>query len=60
MNLEKLIVTLRIEKNNRGSEKRGFYPVIAKENVVEHGYSSKNKKTKPKAKLRPKKEVSKN
>ena len=53
MNLEELIVRLRIEEDNRGSKKRGFNPV-AKANVVEHGQSSKNKKTKAKSKLGPK------
>ena len=60
MNLEELIVRLRIEEDNRGSEKRGFNPVAAKANVVEHGQSSKNKKTKAKPKLGSKRGVSKN
>ena len=60
MNLEELIVRLRIEEDNRGSEKKGFHPVVAKANVVEHGQSSKNKKTKAKPKLGPKGGVSKN
>ena len=54
MNLEELIVKLRIEKDNRDSEKRGFNPSTIKANVVEHGQSSKNKKTKAKPKLWPK------
>ena len=57
INLEELIVRLRIEEDNRGSEKRGFNPV-AKANVVEQGQDSKNKK--PKSKLGPKEGVSKN
>ncbi|KAJ0020995.1 hypothetical protein Pint_31938 [Pistacia integerrima] len=40
MNLKELIVRLRIEENNRSSEKRGFIPTIAKANVVDHGQSS--------------------
>ena len=57
MNLEELIVRLRIEKDNRGSEKRGFNPV-AKVNLVEQWQSSKNKK--PKLKLGPKRGIFKN
>ena len=60
MNLEELIVRLRIEKDNRDSEKRGFNPAADKANVVEHGKSSKNKKTKAKPKLGPKGDISKN
>ena len=60
MNLEELIVRLRIEEDNRGSKKRVFNPAAAKKNVVEHGQSSKNKKTKPKPELGPKGGVSKN
>ena len=37
MNIEELIVRLRIEKDNRGSKKKGFNPAAAKANVVEHG-----------------------
>ena len=58
MNLEELIVRLRIEEDNRGSEKRGFNPAAAKANVVEQGQGSKNKKPKPK--LGPKGGISKN
>ena len=60
MNLEELIIRLQIERDNRGLEKKGFNPAIAKANVVEHGQSSKNKKTKAKPKLGPKGGVSKN
>lgn len=41
MNVEELIVRLRIEENNKGSEKKWFSPDVAKANVVEHGQSSK-------------------
>ena len=54
MNLEELIVRLRIEEDNKGSEKRKFNPAAAKANVVEHRQSSKNKKIKAKPKLGPK------
>ena len=37
MNLEELIVRLRIEEDNRGLENRGFNPTVVKVNVVEHG-----------------------
>ncbi|KAL2471178.1 Uncharacterized protein Adt_39314 [Abeliophyllum distichum] len=40
MNVEELIVRLRIEEDNKSSE-RWFNPVVAKANVVEHGQSSK-------------------
>ena len=60
MNLEELIVRLWIEEDNRGSKKRGFNLAATKENVVEHGQSSKNKKTKAKPKLGPKGGVFKN
>ena len=60
MNLEERIVRLRIEKNNRDSKKWGFNPTAAKANIVEHGQSSKNKKTKAKPKLGPKWGVFKN
>ena len=59
MNLKKLIVRLRIEEDNRDSKKRGFNPAASKANVVEHGQSSKNKKTKAKQKRGPKGGVSK-
>lgn len=36
MNLEKLIVGLRIEEDNRGFERKSFYYIAAKENLVEH------------------------
>ena len=60
MNLEELIVRFRIKEDNRGSEKKGFNPATTKPNVVEHGQSSKTKKTKAKPKLGPKRGVSKN
>ena len=44
MNVEELIVRLRIEEDNRRSEKRGSYQSEVKANVVEHGQSSKFKK----------------
>ena len=44
MNLEELIVRLRIEEDNRGSEKREFNPFTVKGNVVEHGQSSETRK----------------
>ncbi|XP_048131601.1 uncharacterized protein LOC125314156 [Rhodamnia argentea] len=59
MNLEELIVRLRIEEDNRGSERRGFNPTTAKANVVEHRHGPKNKKI-AKPKLGPKGGVSKN
>ncbi|KZV51403.1 hypothetical protein F511_20567, partial [Dorcoceras hygrometricum] len=37
MNVEKLIVRLRIEEDNRNFESRLFTPNVFKENVVEHG-----------------------
>ncbi|XP_073057013.1 uncharacterized protein [Primulina eburnea] len=43
MNVEELIVRLRIEENNKSSERRLFSPVAAKANVVEHGQSSKKR-----------------
>ena len=49
MNLEELIVRLRIEEDNRSSDKKMFNPNNAKANVVEYGQSSRNKK-----KLEPK------
>ena len=44
MNVEELIVRLRIEEDNRRSEKRGSFQSEVKANVVEHGQSSKFKK----------------
>ena len=44
MNLEKLIVRLQIKEENKGFEKKKFNPNNAKENVMEYGQSSKNKK----------------
>ncbi|XP_073024331.1 uncharacterized protein [Primulina eburnea] len=43
MNVEELIVRLRIEEDNKGSERRLFSPVSAKANVVEHDQSSKKR-----------------
>ena len=60
MNLEELIVRLQIEEGNKSLKKKGFNLTVAKENVVKHGQSSKNKKTKVKPKLRPKWGVFKN
>ena len=50
MNLEELIVRLRIEEDNRGFEHKPSDPIAAKANLVEHkqGQSSKGKKIKPK------------
>ncbi|XP_073131450.1 uncharacterized protein [Henckelia pumila] len=47
MNVEELIVRLRIEEDNKSSERRLFSPVAAKSNVVEHGQSSKKKHFNP-------------
>ena len=44
MNLQKRIVRFWIKKDNRDSEKRGFCPFNAKENVMEHGQSFKKRK----------------
>ena len=44
MNLEKLIVRFWIKEDYRDSEKRGFSPSNAKENVIKHGQSSKKRK----------------
>ncbi|KAK6146747.1 hypothetical protein DH2020_020616 [Rehmannia glutinosa] len=41
MNVEELVVKLRIEENNKNSEKKWFNPKVAKSNVIEHGQSSK-------------------
>ncbi|KZV54798.1 hypothetical protein F511_04420 [Dorcoceras hygrometricum] len=45
MNVEELIIRLRIEEDNRNSERRLFTPNFAKANVVEHGdkYNAKRK-----------------
>ncbi|KZV16328.1 hypothetical protein F511_27147 [Dorcoceras hygrometricum] len=45
MNVEEPIVRLRIEEDNRNSERRFFTPNVAKANVVEHGnkYNAKRK-----------------
>ncbi|XP_073138296.1 uncharacterized protein [Henckelia pumila] len=47
MNVKELIVRLRIEEDNKSSERRLFSPVAAKANVVEHGQSSKKKHFNP-------------
>ena len=44
MNVEELFIRLRIEEDNRSSEKRGSFQSEVKANVVEHGQSSKFKK----------------
>ncbi|XP_075494791.1 uncharacterized protein LOC142532361 [Primulina tabacum] len=43
MNVEELIVRLRIEEDNKSSERRLFSSVAAKANVIEHGQSSKKR-----------------
>ncbi|XP_073270454.1 uncharacterized protein [Primulina huaijiensis] len=43
MNVEELIVRLRIEEDNKSSERRLFSSTAAKANVVEHGQSSKKR-----------------
>ena len=58
MNLEELIVKLRIEEDNRSSERKRFNPTAAKANVVEHKQAHKNKKA-IKPELGPKGGVSK-
>ena len=47
MNLEEIIIRLRIEEDNRGSKKKVFNPNVVKANVMEYGQSSINKITKP-------------
>ena len=44
MNVEELVVRLRIEEDNKGSEKRVSSQFELKANIVEHGQSSKFKK----------------
>ena len=44
MNVEELIVRLRIEEDNRRSQKRVSSQYDIKANIVEHGQSSKFKK----------------
>lgn len=46
MNVEELIVRLRIEEDNKSFEKKWFNPGAAKANIVEHGQGSKNYKIK--------------
>ncbi|KAL6210196.1 hypothetical protein ACLB2K_021133 [Fragaria x ananassa] len=59
--MEDLEVRLRIEENNRGSEKKAWVSgYSAKENVVEHGQSSKTKKFKNQgSKLGPRRGIAK-
>ena len=45
------MLDFELKKTIEVQKKRGFNPAIAKTNVVEHGQSSKNKKTKVKPKL---------
>ena len=63
MSIEDLIIRLRIEEDNRGSEKKGAHnPSKAKAKFVEHGEGSKFKKANNKGKgtmLGPKVGVSK-
>ncbi|XP_073290465.1 uncharacterized protein [Primulina huaijiensis] len=61
MNVEELIVRLRIEEDNKSSERRLFSPVAAKANVVEHGQSSKKRtfSSSKRLNLRPKGGISK-
>ena len=63
MSIEDLIIRLRIEENNRESEEKGAHnPYKTKANFMEHGQSSKFKKTNNKGKctkLGPKGGVSK-
>ncbi|XP_073120603.1 uncharacterized protein [Henckelia pumila] len=44
MNVEELIVRLRIEEDNKSSERRLYSPNVAKANVVEHKKISKEKR----------------
>lgn len=44
--MEKLIVTLRIENDNRGSEISLFSPVVTKANNIKHSESSRKNKRK--------------
>ena len=46
MKLEELIICLRIEEDNRNSDRKGKNPMVAKSNVVEHGGTSNLKKRK--------------
>lgn len=61
MTMEDLEVRLRIEEDNRGSEKKAWINgVSAKANMMEHGQGSKNKKGKYQgSKLGPKGGISK-
>ncbi|XP_074579060.1 uncharacterized protein LOC141835562 [Curcuma longa] len=58
MNVEDLIVRLRIEEDNKSSERKMFSQATIKANVVEHGQSSKWKNSKS-FKIGPKGGVSK-
>ena len=53
------MLDFELKKTTEVRKIEGFN-LAAKENVVEHGQSSKNKKTKPKSKLGPKWGISKN
>lgn len=46
MNVEVLIVRLRIKEDNKSFKKKWFNPGVAKANVVEHGQSNKTYKNK--------------
>ncbi|XP_062100804.1 uncharacterized protein LOC133806728 [Humulus lupulus] len=61
MSVEDLIRRLRIEEDNKSTEKQSSNPNAAKANMVEHDKGSKGKKpkAKPWSKLRPKGGVSK-
>ena len=48
MNLEELIIRLRIKEENRGLAKKSSNPATTKANVLEHGQSSKYKKSRTK------------
>ncbi|XP_074573500.1 uncharacterized protein LOC141829924 [Curcuma longa] len=58
MNIEELIVRLRIEEDNRSSDKRSFSQATVKANVIEHGQNSKWKNSKS-SKMGPRGGVSK-
>ncbi|XP_074569769.1 uncharacterized protein LOC141826428 [Curcuma longa] len=58
MNVEDLIVRLRIEEDNKSSERKIFSQATEKANVVEHGQSSKWKNSKS-SKIGPRGGVSK-
>lgn len=63
MNIEDIIIILRIDEDNKSSERILFSPAFAKANVVEHGQSSKKCQSTQFGKwtkLRPKECISKN